>query len=146
MKLEKLVGKTVTKILMAPGENYMQFVCANGDRLMFTTDADCCSETWFADIVGVEALLCSLVVSAEEVEVPPLGDDDRDARSRQGYDSLYGFNIKTAKGQCDVVYRNSSNGYYGGSCEVLLNGETDRWHDTPEVSDDWKEITEDFSA
>jgi hypothetical protein len=123
MNIDLLLGRTVRQILMEPGEERMRFVCADGDHLDFVTNADCCSETWFADIVGVEALLGAPILLAEHVELPDPNDD----RTRQEFDSAYGFRLFTAKGCCDFVYRNSSNGYYGGDCDLLVNGAGERW-------------------
>lgn len=148
MKLDLLLGRTVRQILMESGEERMQFVCEDGDRLDFVTDGDCCSETWFADIVGVDAILGQPITVAEAVDLP----DPEDDRTRQECDSAYGFRLFTAKGCCDFVYRNSSNGYYGGSCDVYINGivEGTIWRKQfmlPVVdASAWKEITEDFSA
>jgi hypothetical protein len=131
---------------MEPGEARMRFLFSDGEYIDFVTEGDCCSETWFADIVGVEALLDSLIVLAEEVDVPDIADD----RGRQESDSFYGFRIFTTKGCCDFVYRNSSNGYYGGNCYLLLNGAGERWGSVftlPGVdTTGWREISEDFSA
>lgn len=146
MKLDLLLGRTVTKILMEPGEARMRFLCEDGDFLDFVTDADCCSETWFADIVGVVALIGHQIVLAEEVQL----EDAQDDRTRQEVDEVYGFRVFTAKGCCDVVYRNSSNGYYGGDCVILLNGAGERWGNSfllPGVdASAWQDITEDFQA
>lgn len=147
MKLDLLLGRVVRKILMEPGEGRMQFICEDGDRLDFVTDADCCSETWFADIVGVTALLGESITVAEEVDLPEPADN----RTRQECDSAYGFRIFTAKGCCDFVYRNSSNGYYGGDCDITVNGLGEgRWGSKftlPMIdTGEWKEITEDFAA
>ncbi|MET3232206.1 UNVERIFIED_ORG: hypothetical protein ABIC54_004411 [Burkholderia sp. 1263] len=146
MKLDLLLGRVVRQIFMEAGEGRMRFVCEDGDNIEFVTDGDCCSETWFADIVGVTALIGHPITIAEEVEVPEL----LDGRCRQESDSFYGFRMFTQKGCCDAIYRNSSNGYYGGDCTLLVNGAGERWGSRftlPGIdATDWKEITEDFSA
>lgn len=148
MKIETLQGRTVTKILMEPGEGRMHLECADGDTIMFVTDGDCCSETWFADIVGVCALLNEPITLAEEVDIADSGDN----RTRQEYDRFYGFKLYTAKGCCDFIYRNSSNGYYGGDCEIFVNGLGEHRYTSarftlPVVATDaWCDITEDWQA
>lgn len=147
MKLDLLLGRTVRQILMEPGEGRMRFLCEDGDRIDFVTGADCCSETWFADIVGVEALVGQTITLAEEVEVAEVDDN----RTRQECDSFYGFRMFTAKGCCDFVYRNSSNGYYGGDCDLVVNDVgASRWgtrFTLPGIDTTaWREITEDFQA
>ena len=91
---------------------------------------DCCSESWFADLTGYDVLIDAQVISADAVEwaeAPP--DDDR---TRQEHDVIYGYKIKTTKGYADLIFRNSSNGYYGGA---LDNG--DAPDATIEIRDDW---------
>jgi hypothetical protein len=106
-----LVGKLITGLLISTGEGQLCFETSTGD-VIWDTEGDCCSETWFADINGVSALADATVLSCEVVELPDPNDD----RSRQDSDSAYGMRVRTNKGSCDIVYRNSSNGYYGGSC------------------------------
>lgn len=91
-------------------QSYMTIRTDQGD-VSFATEGDCCSETWFADLIGVENVLEQPVIRVEQLELPTPDDD----RTRQEVDEAYGFAIITANGRCDVIYRNSSNGYYGGS-------------------------------
>jgi hypothetical protein len=102
-------------------------------HLRFTLDADCCSESWFADITGVENLIGETVTGIELLEMP----DVDDSRSRQESDVAYGYRLKTRKGYTDIVFRNSSNGYYGGSMNAaevvkILPG------DLYEITKDWR--------
>lgn len=135
--MKELIGKTIRNLRIADQETHyaeavLLFGTDDGD-MAFVTDADCCSETWFADIVGVDALLGGTVTAAENIELPEPLDD----RTRQEYDQAYGVKITTDRGVCDIVYRNSSNGYYGGWCSF-----------SPDYSGAMNErrITEDWSA
>lgn len=49
----------------------------------------------------------------------------------------YGEKLSTQKGVCDIVYRNSSNGYYGGYINKL--------DEAPDTSS-FKQITDDWTA
>jgi hypothetical protein len=92
------------------------------DRLFIETDAgtwtlvaegDCCSESWFdRDHLEGADLVVGEVVTAVENRDEYLASD---GRTRQEQDSVYGTEIRTAKGCCVFEMRNSSNGYYGGS-------------------------------
>ena len=132
--LQELVGRTVLAVAAEePGEHFLRLTTDDGDRFV-TAIGDCCSETWFADITGFDALIGSPVLSVDQ---PALEDRPNDGRGRQEEDAYYGITITTAKGRCDIVYRNSSNGYYGGWCSY---GKTC----TEKV--DWAPITSDWSA
>jgi hypothetical protein len=124
-----LIGKTVNHLLVSADESQLVFETDGGDVIL-DTEGDCCSETWFADVLGFDALIGSPVESVYE---PELSDTD-DGRTRQESDRFYGYKITTAKGVCDIIYRNSSNGYYGGESYV---GST-RLPDLREITADWR--------
>ena len=58
-----------------------------------------------------------------------------DGRCRQEYDAAYGWKIATNKGYADIVFRNSSNGYYGGEINLM---QTPSVAATIAISDDWQ--------
>lgn len=129
--MKELVGKKINGLFVNSDQSLLVFDTDGGD-VAYRTWGDCCSETWFADIVGVPALLGGIVASADDVEMA----DVEDGRTRQEYDHLYGVKIKTDKGYADIVYRNSSNGYYGGSIDhVSLPSRPD---DLAAIADDWQ--------
>ena len=107
--LERLVGRTIKAIYVSPCGAYLRLETDSRD-LGFEAFGECCSETWFADLTGVDALLGGTVAAVEVVDLP----DPTDDRGRQEYDQAYGANITTNKGRATLVFRNSSNGYYGG--------------------------------
>jgi len=132
--MDNLIGKTVRKIYVNDDQSRL-FVFHDTGFAAYRTDADCCSETWIADLVGVSALLGHTVMEAEEVELPQQDDN----RTRQDIDLFYGIKLMTTGGYVDIIYRNSSNGYYGGS---LLRDEKAGVPDVAELI----EICEDYSA
>lgn len=111
--MKELIGKTVTGLRVNEDQSILTFDHPDGSSTSYETNADCCSETWFADITGVSVLLGSQVTEAEYLALPVIDD----GRNRQEYDKFYGVKLKTTKGFVDIVYRNSSNGYYGGSID-----------------------------
>lgn len=104
-----LIGKTVAALSINDDQSVLVVTHDQG-RCVYTTWADCCSETWIADILGVCNLIGQKVVAAEDVEL----EDVDDGRTRQEYDQFFGIRLTTTRGYVDIVYRNSSNGYYGG--------------------------------
>lgn len=129
-----LQGKTIKSIHVSQGESALRFDLSDGASVYWITDGDCCSESWFADITGFAALIGGTVASVDDVEI---GEDPNDGRSRQEVDQVYGYTVTTDKGRASIVFRNSSNGYYGGDMGEAL-GET--------CKREWREITDDWSA
>lgn len=128
--MKELIGKKINKILVNSDQSVLIFDTDQGD-VAYETYADCCSETWFADITGVAALLGGTVATVEEVDIEVV----EDGRTRQEEDCFYGVKIVTDKGHAAIVYRNSSNGYYGGSADYTAN--FTRPADLTEISEDW---------
>lgn len=138
-ELDKLAGKTVRAVLVAPGEGEMRLVTDDG-TLVMSTEGDCCSESWWADAVGVKQLLNAAVTAATEIDMPEPSDADNAARTRQECDAVYAVKITTDHGACDLIFRNSSNGYYGGWANYS-------WTDANAVAPEgYRLITEDWSA
>jgi hypothetical protein len=129
-----LLGRRVAALYVCPGESELWLEFEDG-RAGLSTVGECCSESWFADITGVEALLGSTIRSVEFTEL----GDATDARTRQESDAAYSIEIKSDGGTTSIIFRNSSNGYYGGW--VVLTADKP----APELSR-WRRITADWSA
>lgn len=117
--------------------SFVQTFAAGARISVHTFFSDCCSETWLADVVGFDILDSSPILSINEIELPdgPLTDQKR---SHQDVDQVMGWELRTSRGVCTLVVRNSSNGYYGGSVNA------GSWEST--VLEDWKQINGDYSA
>lgn len=129
--MKELIGKKVTGLLINDDQSVLAFYTDQG-VIAYDAWGDCCSESWFADITGVSALLYGTVQTVDEVSME--GYNVEDGRSRQGYDEAYGYKLITDKGCVDIVFRNSSNGYYGGSIELM---QRDLPEGMTEITDDW---------
>src|SRR5690349_17381854 len=108
MKTNPLIGKTITALEIADDKKALRFVLTDGECIV-NVEGDCCSSTW-----------------VEHVELPALGfpatvtavrDLTLDRVEHEEFDvvQFYGCNIATDRGEIVIDYRNSSNGYYGGS-------------------------------
>lgn len=117
---ERLVGRTIKKIFM--NEDYLKFETDLGN-IAFRVDGDCCSSSYFHDFIGVKKLLAgNPVVSVKSVSLTE--NDSKVHVNRNDYEEIecYGYQIVTEDPQLGEVtsvfsFRNSSNGYYGGSLE-----------------------------
>lgn len=127
-----LIGLTVRAVAVNEDQSIIVFEMDEG-AIAYETYGDCCSETWFADLIGYDRLVGHKVISVEKIDLP----EPHDARNRQEYDQAYGIKITTDRGYSELIYRNSSNGYYGGDAY--------RMRDFP-VYVDFTPITDDWSA
>lgn len=102
--MNELVGKTIQAVY--PSSDVIYFQTDDG-VWKYTTEGDCCSNSWFSAISGADALFGGKVVSTEEETIDSFDE---------GYDyiQVYGIRIVTDKGRAVIEFRNSSNGYYGG--------------------------------
>jgi hypothetical protein len=129
--MKELIGKTVSGLRVNEDQSILAFDHPDGTSTVYETYGDCCSETWFADITGVSTLLGGTVIEAEEVALQMA----QDSRTRQEEDKFYGVKLRTDKGYADIVYRNSSNGYYGGNIYLSKNAPPDSM---AAITDDWQ--------
>lgn len=130
-EMKALLGRQILGTFINTDQSLLWFETSHGP-LAYRAGGDCCSETWFADITGADWLKGGVVRRVEKLELPDYNVND--GRTRQEEDSAYGQLIETDKGTATIVYRNSSNGCYGG------------WLSGPLVQiprpDDLREITE----
>jgi hypothetical protein len=110
MSIKELIGKTVTEIRINETNCMLYFRTSDG-VIKWEAFGDCCSHSWFNDILIIPNLIGHQVMSVED-----LGDIES---FDQGYDliQVYGYRIVTANGFTEVIFRNESNGYYGGYLE-----------------------------
>jgi hypothetical protein len=135
LALDDMVGCKINALVVKNQRDgsLLDFVC--GPRIIrWAATGDCCSESWFADVAGVDALIDREVTAVEEIPLPDWVNVD-DGRGRQEEDKAYGYRITTTHGYCDVVFRNSSNGYYGGW--MTITEEASSTEEGVEIREDW---------
>lgn len=136
--MKELLNKVIKKIFISEGESHIKFILSDNSEMIYVTDADCCSETWFSDFTGIDCLINQEILEVEELLLP-INKLLLAQRSRQEYDELYGYCFKTQKGYATLEYRNSSNGYYGGSCSLFIPFQRNDKKEIifHEIKDDW---------
>ena len=77
--MNELIGKTITALRVNEDQSILAFGHHDGTYTAYETCGDCCSETWFADITGVPALLGAIVIGVECMCLPGV----EDGRTRQ---------------------------------------------------------------
>ncbi|GAC1455464.1 MAG: hypothetical protein PVSMB1_04960 [Gemmatimonadaceae bacterium] len=126
-----LVGRKLIGVSVSKDKNVLVFQFADGGEVKYNADGDCCSSSWIEHIEVPNDIAGAEVISVSEAPVIDATDDDtknprgvekyewedeprREHECLQVYQTVFG----TTKGEIAVEYRNSSNGYYGGSLEL----------------------------
>lgn len=124
-----LIGTRVYRIRRDDGSYCLMFETDRGP-ICFVAEGDCCSESWFNHVNGIELIRGAFVMRTED-----LSEGQGDA-TRQEYDRIYGTRIYTDRGTVEIEMRNSSNGYYEGS---VLTSDPSKWSEKATI-----DIKEDF--
>ncbi len=113
--MKELIGKKVLKIeIDKEKQHYLKFTTDSGELLYFA-EGGCCSESWFYGMNGVESLIGQVVKTVEQVNLGEV----LNYIGRQEWTQAYCIKVTSIGGHTDIEFRNSSNGYYGGSVEYL---------------------------
>jgi len=118
---KELFGSTLEGVYFSEDGSYMK-IQTDKDAYCFDTEGDCCSHTYYHEVFGVPE---GNILEVEDVDMPDLKDGDEDKNDELV--QQYGINIKTTKGVITIVYRNSSNGYYGGSSSLIDSAPSVKW-------------------
>lgn len=111
----RLRNKTIIRVMIDPDHENLVFVDSEHTPYSYGCYGDCCSHTWIEHISNLDQLVGATIVSVEPVDMPEIP-----AEQQHEQDVAYGQRFNTDKGYCLIEYRNSSNGYYGGS--LKFNG------------------------
>lgn len=116
-----IVGRQLASVEVSPDRERLKLTFMDGLTDIYQTEGDCCSETWIEhltvppDIEG--ATITSITTDPYDGRV---ATPEQEAESRAHHEYIdvllvYQSVIATDRGEVIVEYRNSSNGYYGGS-------------------------------
>jgi len=117
-----LIGQPLASVETIDEGEAVRFSLLDGRTLTYDAYGDCCSHSWVEyltapDILGVA------ITDVSEPELPhypasPVLHDTDDYETIKVYHTAF----HTERGLILVEYRNSSNGYYGGSLEGPREG------------------------
>lgn len=133
--MQELVGRTIDSLSISDDETVLVFDTDMGP-IVFGTDGDCCSRSWFNDVLGVNSLMGAKVTEVEEVPMAYLKGKELEKYDRYEVIKVYGYKLKTTHGYADLIFRNSSNGYYGGTV-YRMKGAPNRLTYRP-LAEDWQ--------
>lgn len=118
-----MIGKVMTAVTGAIGQDEMRFTSEAGDVFSFYHSQDCCESVSIEDIAGdLSDLIGSPILQAEEVS-----SDEPENYEYSDYSHTWTFyKFATANGYVTVRWLGTSNGYYSEGVyysEQLAGGE-----------------------
>lgn len=110
------------------------FITTNKGTHKFRIEGDCCSHSYFHEFLNVNQMLTWVAKSVEEIDMPEVPIEEYGEYEESIL--AYGYKFHTEGGYGIVVFRNSSNGYYGGYMEYdgLVDPST---IEGKELKEDW---------
>lgn len=125
-KMDSLLGRTITGYGLEDHRETLRIETDKGP-LRWATYADCCSRTWFEDVSELGDVIGHKVTKVESVSMDDIQSYSDTLRKLANEDDdhygevvqLYGYKLTTTGGRALIEFRNSSNGYYGGSIEEI---------------------------
>ncbi|AYD86971.1 hypothetical protein SEA_NEARLYHEADLESS_42 [Mycobacterium phage NearlyHeadless] len=135
---EEVIGKKVLAVFIS--EDYLVFETDKG-RVAFSVEGDCCSWSYFHDIVGADKLLANGPIT----EINQLDLSDQNYDEDYEYVQVYGYEFVSEHpvwgAQTTVVsFRNSSNGYYGGWMNTAYRPESLNLNELQLVNGEFYEV------
>lgn len=117
LELSYLEGKTVTDMKVSKNRQCVMLNLDDDENLYLTAVGDCCSESWFEHIQDKSEIIGMKILKIEQVNL------GRVTPTKQESDELYCIKFTTNNKWEDLwmlEFRNSSNGYYGGSVTLSI--------------------------
>lgn len=112
-ELNYLIGKTISDLEIDLDKTVIRLK-VDGKTMYLECYADCCSESWIEHIDLIKDVDQHHIVAIKEARMVEI-----EGTTRQSWDKLYGITLITDKlNEIYIDFRNSSNGYYGGSLEL----------------------------
>lgn len=114
---ESIIGKSVKSVRM--DSDYAILLFTDGSYQTFEVEGDCCSYSYFTDFVGVANLIAGAPIGAVTKVDPGIEAAHRPDEDNDECIQVYGYKFLLTDGSsATLVFRNSSNGYYGGWMEL----------------------------
>lgn len=110
-RLEHFVGKAINKAYIN-NDNSTMIWQVDGDWYKLDALGDCCSYSWYEHCDNGPALQDAVLTAFDSYNAENITEDD------YTYIRVDMLKFQTGKGHCTIEFRNSSNGYYSGWCEV----------------------------
>lgn len=119
--LDSMKGKQLASI--AHDALSVTFTFTDGSRVTFDVAGECCSRSWIEHLETPRDLEGATVVGWSESDMDVRGECTDGDYPDQNCLKVYRTTINTNRGEIVLEYRNSSNGYYGGSLELASDSD-----------------------
>lgn len=114
-----MIGRKIESVARDVDGADLCITFADGYKRRFVVFGDCCSTSWIEHLEMPNDVKGATLLSFEDSA--PITQDHDEHDQENGGDCIQVYNsvFHTDRGDIVVEYRNSSNGYYGGSLEDL---------------------------
>ena len=124
IKIEDLLGKTLTKIEVSKDKDQICFYTTCGKKYTQFHDQDCCEQVLVEDICGdLNDLIGNPILLAEEViydnEVPDVLINSFKETDHDSYSWTF-YKLATINGYVTIRWLGSSNGWYGEQVDMIV--------------------------
>jgi hypothetical protein len=115
--VRKHLNKKIAGLSLNVSKDEVEISFQDGTSARFTTEGDCCSRSWIEHLEAPKDFVGAILLGVQDggVAEPPDYEPHEDDECVKFYETRF----HTDKGDIILEYRNSSNGYYGGSLVVL---------------------------
>jgi hypothetical protein len=121
-KIEAMVGRKIESVTLDKDKDLITFRFQDGHEQSFGVEGDCCSHSWIEHLERPLGLEGATLTGHESGGTVDATDDDKENPKQEGSEyrtheclQVYQDVFHTDRGDIVLEYRNSSNGYYGGS-------------------------------
>lgn len=118
MQLEEFVGQTIQEAWIRKNQKDVMYWKVDDAWFRLTAESDCCSNSWFAHCDGSDALVGGMLHKYENFSAGNFYDETDENGEFHEALQIDMMKFEASKGYCTIEFRNSSNGYYSGWCEV----------------------------
>jgi len=123
MSVSKMIGKTMVSVKQIDNDR-IEFVDTEGIEYALYHQQDCCESVYIEDVVGdLQHLVNAPLYMAEEVysSDEPKKHEDSEYTDESFTWTFYKF--ATVHGYVTIRFYGSSNGYYGETANLYINGD-----------------------
>lgn len=116
---DRLVGRVIRSVGLSSDRDEITVTFTDGTTATAHTEGDCCSQTWIEHLTVPPDIDGAEITGYSWAEDVPQDTRSVNVPTDVYLDEIevYGEAIRTTRGEILIEFRNSSNGYYGGSLE-----------------------------